>query len=693
MIMKLRNLFACVVASAMALVACEELVDLGVPAISLDTSEISFEKDGGDATVAVTASRDWTVTLDAETSAWLVVDPASGTASAEAQTVTLTALPNDGYSREASVAFTIGMQTKYLTVKQDGGKGSADDLIVYANDMDNGKVEKVNDKWPYPDQSDSWRNEKGSGIADVKYSSDGVSVRSVSSTNNLWFPAKGGSYFSVQDIALNSTTSLELTFDAVHGSPNGYKKEFATSAFKVYVSKDKTNWVELPYELTVKADNEFDTGAARFTVDGVENLSVTFQFLGAEDGYRLTHLSLSVYDGTDAAAVDFSKAVAMDFAVGTNGGTPTPENVTDVTIAEFNEKPVSTTEWYRLTGTVGGPINTEYGNYDLIDATGKVYVYGTSNWSEYSSQFVEGATVTIVGQRGDYNGKVEVLESYIESFSAEGGNTDGGETPAPDAPEIPASLTSVSDFLAASVGDTWYKVKGQIVNIEKETYGNLTIKDEAGDELYVYGMTKEYAVSNDQSFASIGLKVGYYVTFVAKRGEYNGNPQATGAFYVSHEVGELDLGADVNFTKLTAAPSDWTGTYLIYMADNKVHAAVSGKDLTAVSEELSDNGGVIAAPEAYAVQVADAGNGLWSVKLPNGKYLGLAHNSCTSSDEPVALGFEWTAAGVKISGEATNKGTTSTYYLYYSTNNGEYIRFYVDKSSDDRYTLPTLYKK
>ena len=212
------------------------------------------------------------------------------------------------------------MQTKYLTVKQVGPKGSADALVVYSNDMDNGKVEKVNDNWPYPDQSDAWRNEKGTGIQNVKYSSNGVSVRSVSSTNNLWFPAKGGSYLSIQNIALNSTSSLQLTFDAVHGSPNGYKKSFSTSVFKVFVSKDAQKWVELPYELTENAENEFDTASAEFTVEGVDALSITFQFLGAEDGYRLTDINLLAYEGDDAVAVDFSKAEAKDFGAGSTGG-------------------------------------------------------------------------------------------------------------------------------------------------------------------------------------------------------------------------------------------------------------------------------------------------------------------------------------------------------------------------------------
>ena len=122
--MKIKSLFAAVIASAMAFVACEqEKIDLGTPSIALSLEEVTLEAAGGEATVYVTATRDWTVTFD-ETADWLVVDPASGTASADAQQVTVSALSNEGYDREVSVKFAIEMQPKSLKVKQAGAKGA-----------------------------------------------------------------------------------------------------------------------------------------------------------------------------------------------------------------------------------------------------------------------------------------------------------------------------------------------------------------------------------------------------------------------------------------------------------------------------------------------------------------------------------------------------------------------------------------
>lgn len=111
--------------------------------------------------------------------------------------------------------------------------------------------------------------------------------------------------------------------------------------------------------------------------------------------------------------VEMKNATIISIEQG-QGGTPT--DIKDVTCAQFIAADVSSTEWYRLKGTVSGSINTQYGNFDIVDATGSVFVYGTENFSEYASDFAKGDKVTFVGQRGDYNGKVEVLNGYIEKY-------------------------------------------------------------------------------------------------------------------------------------------------------------------------------------------------------------------------------------------------------------------------------------
>ena len=98
-----------------------------------------------------------------------------------------------------------------------------------------------------------------------------------------------------------------------------------------------------------------------------------------------------------------------------------------MTIAEFNAAPVSNDTWYQLTGTVNNlKEGDQYGNFDLEDTTGSVYVYGLltekGGAKKQFQQLVaekgikEGSTITIIGNRGEYGGKIEVMNAYFVSI-------------------------------------------------------------------------------------------------------------------------------------------------------------------------------------------------------------------------------------------------------------------------------------
>ena len=120
-------------------------------------------------------------------------------------------------------------------------------------------------------------------------------------------------------------------------------------------------------------------------------------------------------------------AVVDGVEYGLNPDEPIVEpEATPVTIAEFIEASESEEVYYELTGTISageGSINTTYGNFDLVDETGSVYVYGLTatyipaggqNDKSYASLGLnEGDNITIRGYRGSYNGKVEVMGAYF----------------------------------------------------------------------------------------------------------------------------------------------------------------------------------------------------------------------------------------------------------------------------------------
>ena len=116
----------------------------------------------------------------------------------------------------------------------------------------------------------------------------------------------------------------------------------------------------------------------------------------------------------------------------------TEPTATPATVKDFNAAAVDPTVYYELTGTIANLANTTYGNFDLIDETGSVFVYGLTakfipmsgdkavNDKSFSTLGLnDGDKVTIRGTRGAYGEKIEVLGAYfVELVSkGEGGNT------------------------------------------------------------------------------------------------------------------------------------------------------------------------------------------------------------------------------------------------------------------------------
>ena len=91
-----------------------------------------------------------------------------------------------------------------------------------------------------------------------------------------------------------------------------------------------------------------------------------------------------------------------------------------LTVEEFLAKPEGDT-YYQLTGTVANISNTYFGNFDLIDETGSVYVYGlvssegAADGTFESLGLKEGDVVTIAGRRASYKGDPQVGDAYYIS--------------------------------------------------------------------------------------------------------------------------------------------------------------------------------------------------------------------------------------------------------------------------------------
>ena len=137
--------------------------------------------------------------------------------------------------------------------------------------------------------------------------------------------------------------------------------------------------------------------------------------------------NLSIEAGTYKFQLYISYAGNHKVVITKQSGGTGADGSTIISIADFNAAAESTDVWYQLTGTVKNlKDGDQYGNFDLEDSTGSVYVYGLlSEKGGAKKQFqtlvaekgiANGKKITIVGNRSSYAGKIEVLNAYFVSI-------------------------------------------------------------------------------------------------------------------------------------------------------------------------------------------------------------------------------------------------------------------------------------
>ncbi|MBR0298641.1 MAG: BACON domain-containing protein [Bacteroidales bacterium] len=169
-------------------------------------------------------------------------------------------------------------------------------------------------------------------------------------------------------------------------------------------------------DITVVSDSEWLAFTGISTADGT---ALCFKAAANTGSARSANVTVTSTLGNETS----SQTLKVNQAAG--GSTPPGGDVLTVTVAEFNAAAESDTQKYCLTGTISGTINTTYGNFDLVDDSGTVYVYGltstelgygASNDKSFASLgLAAGDKITIVGYRGSYNSKIEVMYAYFIS--------------------------------------------------------------------------------------------------------------------------------------------------------------------------------------------------------------------------------------------------------------------------------------
>ena len=259
----------------------------------------------------------------------------------------------------------------------------------------------------------------GNGTLESPYTADDVIALANSQTGTYYVEA----YIVGQVVGKSLTENPEFTAPFSpstkdDGTPNTYNTNILIASAAGVTDVAKCVPVQLP------------SGALRTGLNLVENPDMLGQKI-------LIYGSLEAYFGAPGIKnPSYAKVGDEKFGIDPSVEQKEPEAKV-VTIKEFIDAPESTEVYYELTGVIGGTINTTYGNFDLSDETGTVYVYGltkefiavgsTSNDKSYASLGLnEDDKITIRGFRGSYNGKIEVMGAYFVKLvsKGEGGNGD-----------------------------------------------------------------------------------------------------------------------------------------------------------------------------------------------------------------------------------------------------------------------------
>lgn len=199
--------------------------------------------------------------------------------------------------------------------------------------------------------------------------------------------------------------------------------------------------------------------------------------------------------------------------------------VQQISIAQFLELKDTETV-YQLRGVVSNINNTLYGNFDLVDETGSIYIYGLLDANGASKQFqnmdiLAGDTLTLQGAYFEYQGTPEIKNAqYISHVHPD-------EQPASD--EV--QEISVEEFLNRADSQTVYQLRGTVANITNTTYGNFDLVD-GNSSILIYGLV--LLDGTTKQFASLGIQEGDSIIVRGSYTLYQGTPEVKNAVYVSH---------------------------------------------------------------------------------------------------------------------------------------------------------------
>ena len=553
--MKLRHLFMAAVASLFAFAACEDIPEELIPSISVNPETLTFEAGEGSQTVSLKATLNWHATIDSGGSSWVALSQEKGDGAAEAQTISVSVQANEGNDRETSVVFSAGTGNIFKATLKISQKGAQGAYVVEEGDGSKEKpysvaqaVDKIKDltwtsasdyekagpfyvkgkiasiKYPY---------DFSNGTAQFEFSDDGsaagvklLAYSLLYLNNSKWL--EGNTQIAVGDIVVvygefqnyqgktleNIKGAYLYSLNGVTEDNNGHAPDFTNAPAKTIAEFIAAADASTYYKVTGTVYGTINAQYGNFYIkDTTGNLQVygaanwaewkdkvavgkSVTVAGTYKKYNDTHEMVNGYilSCEEAAPVDY-------------------DNLPSTTVRELIAAGETGT-MFKLTGKVSGSINATYGNFDLVDETGTIYIYGCDNWADWKDKVVADATVTLAGAYKKYTDKNGNVKDEIEGahiLSAE-----GGTIPDPvDYDNLP--VATIADFIAGGETGTIYKLSGKVSGTINATYGNFDLVDETGT-VYIYGCDNWADWKTQVKADAIVTLAGKYKKYVAADG-------------------------------------------------------------------------------------------------------------------------------------------------------------------------------
>ena len=496
--------------------------------VSLSTSYVSLNTDGGTTAVELKASADWSID-EATVPEWLTVSPMSGSAGATTLNFSAAAATS---TNQTTVKLNRGGQTQEINVLQYAEEADPEIItITEAVAMIKAGTQPASAVYFRGVVCRIQEISPQYGNATYFLSDDGTYG------DGNWLEVYRGKWIDGENFTKGDEFSVgdEMVVKGVLIDYNGTPETQQGTAQVISVTKslikvDSLDVVELPIEggfttaaLTCKGSGisvEIPADAQDWlSVAGIntQNATVKFKVQPNDGGDRNTTVTFKTVDG--------GKEYTATATISQKGA------IVAATVGEFIAAEVGDAQ-YRLQGNI---TNLYYSKENLSgfyirDYTGEVLVYKPEGFTGTEAKV--GDVVTVMGKRTAYKDTpqmgscvMESVDNVVEAISIS------------DFKNLPDDTSKSKYYLiSGTVRQTTAEEKEQGAKDDIEKYGNFYLVDESGNDVYIYGVINGWGGPKGK-FGELGVSFGDKLTIIAYKTSYNGLIEGVGV-YLSHEKAE-----------------------------------------------------------------------------------------------------------------------------------------------------------